>query len=414
MGKLTRLIAGLGMLASFCLTPALAQDTFKLGILSPYTGPAAQTGTEIKNGASLAFDSINWQIGKYKIVPVWIDSQSDPAKATNAYEQAIVQDHIQAGLQNWHSSVAVAIMEVTAKYKIPHLLGTGSTALINEKFKSNQDKYGYWMIKSWPIPSKLSVAYVQALEDAIKKGAYKPKNKTVCLYAEDTDYGRAAVDGFRDGFVKAGWKILSTEYFPLGQTEFYPVLNKIKGMKPDEVAGISTAAPALTAFIKQADEVGVEGVLIADGLGWFGDWYKLTGNASDLVLDEIPTWSTAAGKAFADKYKGKYGYSPRPATAGISYDSALLFIKMAKEITAKGGALTSDSIYQFVKKNVWTGKWTFKDGIVMKEYKFTPETVPDPVVGPNEYTFPVLQYHGGVGKIVFPAAWAEAKLEIKR
>jgi hypothetical protein len=86
---------------------------------------------------------------------------------------------------------------------------------------------------------------------------------------------------------------------------------------------------------------------------------------------------------------------------------------MAKEITAKGGALTSDSIYKFVKNNVWTGKWTFKDGIVMKEYKVTPETIADPVVGPNEYTFPVLQYHKGQGKVVFPPEWAEAKLETK-
>jgi branched-chain amino acid transport system substrate-binding protein len=414
MGKLTRIITGLGMLASLCVTSAMAQTTeFKLGIMSPYTGPAAQTGTEIKNGASLAFDSVKWQIGKYKIVPVWIDEQSDPAKATNAYEQAVVQDHIQAGLQNWHSSVAVAVMEVTAKYKIPHLLGTGSTELVNEKFKGNNEKYGYWMLKSWPIPSKLSVAYVQALEAAIKAGTFKPKTKTVCIYGEDSDYGRSMANGFSSEFAKAGWKVLAKEFFPLSQTEFYPLLNKFKALNPAVVCGGSTAAPALTAFVKQADEIGIESVLIADGLGWFGDWFKLTGSASDFVLDEIPAWGSAKGKDFAAAYKAKYGYSPSPATAGISYDSALFFIKMANEIVAKGGQLTSDSIYQFVKKNIWTGKWTFKDGIVMKEYKFTPETIPDPVVGPNEYTFPVLQYHGGNGKIIFPTAWAESKFEMK-
>ena len=229
MGKLTRILAGFGMLASLCLATASAQTEFKLGIMSPYTGPAAQTGTEIKNGATLAFDQINWQIGKYKIVPVWIDEQSDPAKATNAYEQAVVQDKIQCGLQNWHSSVAVAVMEVTAKYKIPHLLGTGSTGLVNEKFKGNTDKYGYWMLKSWPIPSKLSISYVQALEDAIKRGTYKPKNKTVVLYAEDTDYGRAMVKGFTDGFVAAGWKILDTEYFPPGPDRILPGPEQAQG-----------------------------------------------------------------------------------------------------------------------------------------------------------------------------------------
>jgi branched-chain amino acid transport system substrate-binding protein len=396
--------------------PALlhgAQAEFKIGVLSPLTGPSAQTGTEIRNGVAMAFDSVNWQIGSYKIVPVWIDEQSDPSKATNAYEQAIVQDHIQAGLQNWHSSVAVAVMEVTAKYRIPHLLGTGATQLVNEKFHSNPAKYDHWMIKSWPIPTKLIVGYTQAIETAVKKGQIKPRNKTVCIYAEDTDWGRAVGNGFKTEFAKIGWKVTAEEYFPITQTDFYPILNKFKGLNPDVVAGTSTAAPALSAFIKQADEVGLDSLIIADGLGWVGDWYKQTGSSSNFILDEIPAWASAKGKAFAATYKTKYGYSPSPSTAGIGYDSGLFFIKMAKDILAKGQPLSSDSIYNFVKSNVWTGKWTFKDGIVMKEYKFTQDTVPDPVVGPNEYFFPILQYHGGVGKIVYPTEWAESTIQKK-
>jgi branched-chain amino acid transport system substrate-binding protein len=414
MNKLTNYVAGLlaGSLLGVAPTPAQAQE-FRLGIMSPYTGPAAQTGTEIKNGASMAFDAVHWQVGKYKVVPVWIDEQSDPSKATNAYEQAVVQNHIQAGILNWHSSVAVAVMEVTAKYKIPHLMGTGSTELVNQKFNSNRAKYDHWMIKSWPIPTKLSIAYVQAIDAAIKNGTFKPKSKTVCIYAEDTDLGRTVGNGFRDQFTKAGWKVLDQEYFPISQTDFYPILNKFRDLKPAVVAGTSTAAPALSAFIKQADEVGLNSLVIADGLGWFGDWYKLTGSASDLVLDEIPAWGTTPGKAFAANYKAKFGYVPSPSTAGIGYDSALFFIKMAKDIQAKGQPLTSDTIYNFVKDNVWTGKWTFKDGIVMKEYKYTKDTIPDPVVGPNLYTFPVLQYHGGQGKIIYPFEWAESKLQTK-
>ena len=33
--------------------------------------------------------------------------------------------------------------------------------------------------------------------------------------------------------------------------------------------------------------------------------------------------------------------------------------------------------------------------------------------GPNDYIFPVIQYHKGVGKILFPTEWAEGKLEVK-
>ena len=48
-----------------------ATDVFKLGILGPFSGPSARTGDEFKQSATMAFDAIEWQIGPYKIEPVW-------------------------------------------------------------------------------------------------------------------------------------------------------------------------------------------------------------------------------------------------------------------------------------------------------------------------------------------------------
>ena len=93
------------------------QKIFKLGIEAPFTGPNARTGEEMKDGAIMAFDKINWTIGDYKIVPVYIDDESDAEKGTRAYEAAATRDNIQAGILGWHSWVTVAQMEVTAKYK---------------------------------------------------------------------------------------------------------------------------------------------------------------------------------------------------------------------------------------------------------------------------------------------------------
>ena len=115
-----------------CTTPAAT--TINIGFEGPFTGPNALTGEEMKNASSMAFDAINWQVGPYKINPVYIDDQSDPAKGAAAYEQAVVGQKIIAGLLGWHSSVAVAQMEVAAKYKIPHFFAMGATGIVNEKF----------------------------------------------------------------------------------------------------------------------------------------------------------------------------------------------------------------------------------------------------------------------------------------
>jgi branched-chain amino acid transport system substrate-binding protein len=390
-----------------------ATEVFKLGILGPFSGPSARTGDEFKASATMAFDAIDWQICQYKIEPVWIDSQSDPAKASQAYEQAVVQDGIQAGILNWHSSVAVSVMEVTAKHKIPHFFGFGATEVVNETFASDPEKYGYWMFKGWPTPAKLVIAYVQAVEDAIATGVWTPEEKTVALYGEDTDWGRSVGNALKSQLEAEGWTTVAEEYFGIDQTEFYPLLNKFVDLNPALVAGTSTAAPAMSAFVKQADEVGLKSLLIADGLGWFGEWYDLTGSSSNYVIDQIPGWATAEGQAFAERFEAEQGFPPSPSAGGLSYDGSNFFISVAKAVYREAGELTSDAIYNFVKDNVWTGDWAYTEGIVMNRYEYRPDTIPDPVVGKGYYIFPVLQYFDGEGKIIYPPEWAVQELQPK-
>ncbi len=390
-----------------------AEKVFKLGVLGPFSGPSALTGEEFKASVNLAFSGIDWQIGKYTIEPVWIDSQSDPAKAAQAYEQAVVQDGIQAGILNWHSSVAVSAMEVTAKHKVPHFFGFGATEVVNETYQSDPEKYGYWMNKGWPTPKKLSVSYVQALEDAIASGVWTPAEKTVAIWGEDTDWGRSFGSGIKDQLVEKGWEVVGEEYFALEQTEFYPLLNKFNELNPAVIAGTSTAAAPMSAFIKQADEVGLQSLIVADGLGWVGDWYNLTGDSSDYVMDQIPGWATDEGKAVAEQLEAELGFPPSPSAGGLSYDGASMFIAMAQEIYKETGELNSETIYQFGKDKMQTGEWSFTDGVVMSEYKYTAETTPDPIVGKGYYIFPVLQYFGGEGQIVYPPDWAVQTLTPK-
>jgi branched-chain amino acid transport system substrate-binding protein len=388
------------------------EEVFKLGILGPFSGPSARTGDEFKGSANMAFDAIDWKIGHYKIEPVWIDSQSDPAKASQAYEQAVVQDGIQAGVLNWHSSVAVSVMEVTAKHQIPQFFGFGATEVVNETFAADPETYGYWALKGWPTPRKLSISYVQALENAYEEGILEGE-KTAAIFGEDTDWGRSFGSGIKEQLEEVGWEIVAEEYFALEQTDFVPLLNKFKELNPAVVAGTGTGLPAVSGFIKQADEVGLESLIVMDGLGWFGEWYDLTGDASNYVIDQIPGWATAEGKEFAEQFEAENGFPPSPSAGGLSYDGCNLFIAAARDAYDMYGELTSETLYKFVQEQIWTGEWTYTDGIVMDEYEYTEETIPDPVVGKGKYIFPVLQYFDGEGKIIFPPEWAEQDLQPK-
>jgi branched-chain amino acid transport system substrate-binding protein len=96
------------------------------------------------------------------------------------------------------------------------------------------------------------------------------------------------------------------------------------------LAGTSTAAPTMTAFVKQAGEVGLQSVIIADGLGWMGDWYKMAGPASNGVLDMIPQLTTPEAQQWAKDIKTKYGFNPSPSAGGLCYDGTNMFIKILK------------------------------------------------------------------------------------
>ncbi|NIP14968.1 MAG: branched-chain amino acid ABC transporter substrate-binding protein, partial [Pseudomonadales bacterium] len=82
--------------------------------------------------------------------------------------------------------------------------------------------------------------------------------------------------------------------------------------------------------IKQADEVGLESLIVMDGLGWFGEWYELTGDSSNYVIDQIPGWATAEGLEYAERFEAENGFPPSPSAGGLSYDGCGLFIAAAQ------------------------------------------------------------------------------------
>jgi branched-chain amino acid transport system substrate-binding protein len=388
-------------------------ETIAIGIDGPFTGTSALTGTEMKNAANMAFDAINWQVGNYKITPVYVDDQADPAKGTAALEQAIVSQKLTAGILNWNSSVSVAEMELTAKYQVPWFFGMGATGVVNQKFASDQAKYGYWTSKGWPDPVKLTTAYVTAINDAIAAGTYSPASKTVAIYGEDTDWGRSFGAGLKQDFTSTGWTVISEDYFPLTQTDFSALTSRYKSENVPVVAGTSTAAASITAFIKAADDAGLKSLIVADGLGWFGDWYKMTGSSSDYVLDSVPGFATDKAKAFETAYQTKFGSDPSAAAAGLSYDWTNFFIKVMQQTLADQGSITSATLYKEAQDKLWTGQLTYTDGIIMSSYDFNADSIPDPVVGKGHYIFPVTQYHSGDRTVVWPADQASGQLQAK-
>jgi len=381
----------------------------KLGVLGPYSGDSIDVGTEFKGAVEMAFDQVDHKIGDYEVEFIWIDSQSDPKKATLAYEEAANENDIDACILNWHSSVAVAVMDAAARNQVPHFFGFGGTEVINEKYEHNPEYYSYWMGKTWPAPKKLTGTYIEAIEKAIEDELWHPCNKRIAIYGEDTDWGKSFGNALASEFKKAGWEVTGKEFFPTGATELSTVIDRLQEMDPTVIAGSMATAPSLGAFLNKTREVDLQSVVIADGLGWIGEWYEITGPASNYVLDQGQAWTTTEAIEFKKEFKERHGFTPSTSSGGMAYDMASFFIQLAESTLEEHGVLDRDSLYRHGQDKLWTGEITYSDGLIMEEYKYTPETVPDLLVGENYFTFPVVQYYGGEEKIIWPEAWKETE-----
>jgi branched-chain amino acid transport system substrate-binding protein len=415
-GKKCLIFLAVLLCAALLAGPAFAKE-LTIGVMGPFTGPAAKTGDEIKGSVGMAFEKAGNKIGDYDVKVIWIDSQSDPAKATAAYAEAAEKHKIQMGMGNWHSSVAAACMDVAAKYQVPHIFALGASEVVNEKWAAAPAEKKYWNCKGWPTPAKLYKGYVQTIEAAIKSGKFKPAAKKVAIWGEDTDWGRSAGSGLKQYFTEAGWEIVYEDYFDIKQTDFYPMMAKYKKAGVTAIAGTCTGAATISALIKQTREVGLKALVVADGLGWVGNWYKMTGKASNYVLDMIPQLASKEAQQWAKDFEAKVGAKPSPSAAGLFYDYANFTIKILNHTLKKYGNLEKASIQKVVVEELNTGKLTYSaaDGaMIMNEYKYDAGSVPDPVLGPDHYFFPVIQYMNGKGGIIFPDVFATTEFKARK
>lgn len=406
--------AAVGTYVAFVSVPRAVPrlEVLKIGVQGPMTGPAAYAGRDFMNSYRLKLEEIGGKIMGIPVELIPIDCESDPEKAVRAYERAIMVEGIHVGACGWHSSVHLALMDVWAANKFPHIAHFGAAHTILEKFRSDPEYYKWTVAKWWPVPEKLFVAYVEVIFSAVERGIIKPKTRSISIYVEDTDWGRSAGKTIAAAFEKRGWKVASFDVGAIDETDHVPVLTKVKALNPDVFFGTWTSAIAGTSLVKQIREVGLRAIIIMDGLGWIPQWYEMTGEASDYVIDMIPGYATPEAKEFARKFEEKYGYYPPPSSAGLAYDNAGFAFAVIEEVLRRTGGVWDEEARELVVKIVREERFEYREGILMECYTEDPNDPPDLVVGEGYYIFPVIQYFGGQGRVIWPSAWAEAELVI--
>lgn len=284
--------------------PAFAQDAYKVGLVSPMSGANARYGAFANKGATLAAKEINAAggVNGKKLEFVSGDSQCVPAEGVSATKRMISFDKLPVIIGDICSSVTLAMQPLAEESNVLLINAASSNPTIT--YKAGVGGYK-WTFRNYPTDESRAAI---VLEHSVKLRNFK----NFAVLSVDSDYGRGAINftkKYLPRFPEA--KILSEDYYKEAETDFRPVLSKIRnsGAQAILMYGQADTTPIVA---RQMLEMGLAGKVFLVGNGEFNTAKTIAAaptvmNGSVEAAAWLPEWTSPRSLKFVEEYKKAYG-----------------------------------------------------------------------------------------------------------
>jgi len=333
------LLATLALAMSTSLSYA---ETIKVGVVGPFSGPAALQGRNFQAGID-AWLAINGnKVGDNTIEVVYRDlPAADPAQSAALTQDLIVGEGVQYLAGYYYTPDAMAAAPMLEEANVPMVIFNAATsAIMNASPYVVRTSFTTWQT-STPMAQ---VARDRGIDKVIT---------VVSDYGPGIDAEKAFVKGFSD----AGGEIVESVRMPMTTTDFSPMMQRIKDSGAQAVFAFLPAGPATLGFMKSYVENGLKdaGVtLLAPGdLTQEPDLAALGDNALGVLttFHYAVSHDSPENKAFveaASKAIGNANDLTFPAVG--AYDGMYVISKM---IEATGGKQDAKAAVEAVKGLAW-------------------------------------------------------------
>ncbi len=291
----------------------LAEKQTSVGVLVSLSGPGAQLGEQLLNGALLAADLVNAREGlkghTIQIVPE--DSQNDPKLALSGFQKLV-------DVQNIH-----------------FILGAGSGAMLSVLPLVDQKNIVLFADASHPKitgTSELVFRHAIVADENAKIMVDLLKDtlvQSIAILTTDDEYGAAFQQAlvYQLGVLKPAATI-TKEIYSNKDADFKTTIGKLLSQKPETVflVGYGTSAGIV---IKQLRELGFTGTLITD----FGSVLTpgILTSAGEAAKGMYYSKFRDLSPDFANTYKAKFGKEPGNI-AFLMYGDIELLAAAIKEV----------------------------------------------------------------------------------
>jgi branched-chain amino acid transport system substrate-binding protein len=332
-----------------------ADETIKLGIVAPMSGPNARYGAFSMHGAELAVKDINAAggIDGRKIELFNADSQGTPVEGVSATRRLIDEDEVDYIIGDVSSSVTLAMQPVAEDAGVL-LLNAASS---NPKITYGAGVGGYkWTFRNYPTDENR--AFVVA-----KYASEQRHFSKFAVLSVDSDYGRSAIEFTKKYLPEFKGEILSEDYYKEGEVDFRSVLAKIRdnGAQAIIMYGLADTTPIVA---RQMVEIGLAGKVTLIGNGEFNTekTIKSAPTALEGAVEAaawLPAFDSPESKAFVEKFTTEYKEAPNNH-AYVHWDTVNLLAKAIHEAGSADREKVRDALSKIKYKSP-VGDVTFDD-----------------------------------------------------
>ena len=237
-------LAGTVLAAATPLRFARADDTIKIGGIAPLTGPAAEAGRFLQNGAKMAVDAINAKggiLGKKLEFVVEDDATTNPG-AVLGFSRLVSRGDCVAFTSSVRSTQVQAIAPDVLKAAKPVMFGGTDPSLTQQG--------NPWLFRCRPNDSFSARVIADYGLNTLKK-------KKWAIVSSTDAFGNGGLKALLAALDAAGIKPVLAQGYTNQQTDFTPVVLAVKQAEPDVIASYFTFENDLGIFARQLRQLGV-------------------------------------------------------------------------------------------------------------------------------------------------------------
>ncbi|MDI3566212.1 ABC transporter substrate-binding protein [Bradyrhizobium sp. Arg816] len=329
--------AAAALLLGTAVSPSLAQEKIKLGVVVTLSGPAAALGQQVRDGFALAVKDLGGKMGGRDVEVIVADDELKPDAAVTKVKGLLERDKVDFVVGPIFSNILQAIHRPITESKTFLISPNAGPSTF-----AGKDCNPFFYVTSYQNDQ---------VHEILGKVAQDRGYKRMYLMVPNYQAGKDSVAGFKLDYKG---EIVEESYMPLNTLDFQPEISKISSQKPDALftfmpgglgvnlvkqyrqAGLADSIPVLSAFT--VDESTLPAQQDA-AVGMFGgaNW--------------APNLDNPQNKKFVAAYEAAYNVVPG-TYAFQAYDAAMLIDSAVKAV--KGDLSNKDAVGAALKKADFT------------------------------------------------------------